>query len=150
MAVRKEGWERALFDYIKAARKRPFSWGEFDCCLFAADVIEILTGIDPAVDFRGRYETAAGALRVMKKEGGDIDGLAEKIFPALDIWPLPSPRLARRGDILRLVIPGTLPAFGGMGAVCLGASVAVLTDDGMMSVPLTLAAREFAAKAWRV
>lgn len=150
MGIRQEGWESALFDYIRAARSRPFVWGEFDCCLFVADIIAAMTGVDVAADFRGRYSTATGALRLVKKSGGDLDGLAETVFSGLGIDPLSSPLMAGRGDILRLILPDNMENFGGMGAVCLGREVAFLTEAGIETLPITMAARKFAARGWRV
>ena len=44
----------------------PFSWGTWDCCIFAADCVLVMTGEDRLKDFRGVYDgkyTAAKALR---------------------------------------------------------------------------------------
>src|SRR5690606_24088577 len=100
--MRLEGWEIAFFELIRDARTRPFAWGDHDCCLFAADVIRALTGVDVAADLRGRYSTAIGAKRVITREGGSLDALAEARFPALGITELPAAAYAQRGDILRL------------------------------------------------
>src|SRR5690606_16299333 len=113
MAMRVEGWEAALYGYIAAARRRPFEWGKFDCCLFAADVIRALTGLDPAADLRGRYRTALGAKRIVNREGGSLAALAERRFAPLGIAPLKGPKFARRGDILLLQVPGIMRGFGG-------------------------------------
>ncbi len=58
-----------LANYIRANRNTPFKWGKFDCCLFAANALEITTGKDYAADFRGRYTTQIGAARALKKYG---------------------------------------------------------------------------------
>jgi hypothetical protein len=51
---RYEDWPQRLVAAIEAARGRPFSWGAMDCCLFAADVVLAMTGVDYAAGFRGR------------------------------------------------------------------------------------------------
>ena len=43
-----------LNQHIDAARGKPFKRGSHDCCMWAADVVVALTGIDYAEDFRGR------------------------------------------------------------------------------------------------
>ncbi len=45
---RRPDWPARLRTIIEAARERPFSWGQHDCCLFASDAIEAMTGVDPA------------------------------------------------------------------------------------------------------
>jgi len=56
--------------FADAAAARPFFYGRFDCALFAADWGRELTGLDGAADLRGRYRTALGCARVLKREGG--------------------------------------------------------------------------------
>ena len=68
---RREGWEQYWADFISAASVREFEWGTCDCCLFACDGVEVLTGTDPAAPFRGTYRTIAGARRALKKFAGD-------------------------------------------------------------------------------
>jgi hypothetical protein len=46
-----------------------FEWGRFDCCLFAADCVHAITGVDLAKDYRG-YVGAKQALRVLDRAGG--------------------------------------------------------------------------------
>ena len=57
-----------LNETIKAALGRPFLWGEFDCCLFAADCTASVCGVDPAENYRGKYTTETGAKRQLKKQ----------------------------------------------------------------------------------
>lgn len=68
-----------LHQYLQDNHNRPFEWGKFDCCLFAADVIQILTGRDPAKAFRGKYTTARGAALALRRYGqGDIISTADE------------------------------------------------------------------------
>lgn len=63
-------WQTKLALFIKNSKKRDFVWGEFDCCLFAADAVLLITGRDYAEPFRGRYTTKIGAARALKNYGG--------------------------------------------------------------------------------
>lgn len=71
------GWRVALVDFIAARIAVPFSWGHQDCCLFAADAIQAITGTDPAATFRGTYHDAKTAARVMFSLGG-LEAIADK------------------------------------------------------------------------
>lgn len=126
-----EGWERLLADAVEAARGRPFAYGSHDCATWAFDVRTLLTGHD-AVTWRKRYRTEGGAARVMRRLGyktleeGGRDLLGE---------PLPTPRLAQRGDIV------LADAFG----ICTGAEAVYPGPLGLVSLPLTAA-----RLAWRL
>ena len=68
--MKKSNWTQALAETIEAAKKRPFSWGKFDCCIFISECVIAQTGVDPMPEFRGHYTTKTGANRVVKKYGG--------------------------------------------------------------------------------
>ncbi|MEE8534768.1 MAG: hypothetical protein V3S45_01910 [Kiloniellales bacterium] len=129
-----------LFAAVAARRARPFKWGENDCALFACDVLLEATGQDFAAPFRGRYKSAVGAARVLKKfAGGGLEETAEAI--ARDhARPEVPPLKAQRGDMV-LVETETGPALG----VCLGEAAAVAGQEGTVMVP----ARSW-LRAWRV
>jgi hypothetical protein len=91
---RRSDWRTALHESVEASRREPFSWGRFDCAIFAADCIRAMTGEDIAASFRGTYSDAKSAVRVLKKAGfQDLVGMAEfhlEEIPAIS---------ARDGDI---------------------------------------------------
>ncbi len=131
--MRREDWPSRLSDFIEAARRRPFSWGRHDCCLFAADWVREATGADPAADWRGRYRSASGARRILRQHfDGDVAAVATAVLGE----PLASPLLAQRGDVA--LVDGAL-------GVVIGAEVALLGEAGLAFHPLGTAAR-----AWRV
>lgn len=59
-----------LHSFIESRRQTPFAWGTNDCCMFAADWLLELTGVDHATKYRGKYEDEKGAARIIKKAGG--------------------------------------------------------------------------------
>lgn len=134
--TRREDWPLRLHRFIAQRRDWPFEWGRTDCALFASDWIWEATGVDPAEAFRGKYTTAAGAARALKRYGaGDLEGTATMMLGG------PIPRLkARRGDIVSVETGGQV-ALG----VCLGGEVACVSPEGMVTIPLRQARR-----AWRV
>jgi hypothetical protein len=70
MIARRDNWPDLLSVYIEEKRSEPFAWGSNDCCLFAADWVQIATGHDIAAQWRGSYTTALGARRALDEGGG--------------------------------------------------------------------------------
>lgn len=130
------GWETVLAAAVESARTRSFTWGTHDCATWAFDLRrELSGGDDTAALWRGRYRTARGATRVMRRLGWTS---MSEAGTALLGTPLANVRLAQRGD---LVLSSDATSFG----VCLGAQVAFLAPEG-----LTLRALSSCALAWRV
>ena len=129
------GWELRLAAAIDAARDRPFRWGEHDCAIWAFDLRRDLTGGDDTAQlWRGRYRTARGAVRVMRRLGWrSLEAAGRDLLGE----PLPSFHLAQRGD---LVLARSGLGFG----ACLGARAAGIAPSGLVLVPLSAC-----ALAWR-
>jgi len=71
---RTTGWEQRLFAYTSGMLAIPFDYGTNDCVLFAASCVEVMTGVDLATEYRGKYNTKAGALRIIAETGADSLG----------------------------------------------------------------------------
>lgn len=137
--MRVDGWERVLAEAVDEARGRAFAWSVFDCMTWAFDVRMRLTGIDAARQWRGKYKTLAGGLRLLKRLGHDsfADLLTAECGPSVPAL------MARRGD---LVLVARVDAPDVAAGVCVGAQVATVTEGaGLVFVPLSLA-----VAAWRV
>lgn len=132
MRRRRQDWPLRLNAWLDSARNRPFSWGSHDCVLAAADAVVAMTGWDPAAEFRGRYTTRTGGVRALA-EGG---GLEAMVTAALGD-PLPTPRLAGRGDLVLVDGGPEGPAL----CVVLGAEAAGPGLDQVVYAPM---------KDWRV
>lgn len=124
--MRHRDWTIRLHHAIQAAYGRPFSWGEFDCCLFAADCAVAICGIDPAADYRGRYTTQVGAKRVLRNTHGTLEGAWDAAFPRVPV------NLAQRGDVVLF----DSPEGRCVGVVWAGAVWAV-TEQGVHRVKAT-------------
>ncbi|HWW11378.1 MAG TPA: hypothetical protein VN018_02595, partial [Brevundimonas sp.] len=59
-----------LDDYLETMARRPFGDGEADCILTVADWIVLRGHPDPAESYRGRYSTALGRERLLRRLGG--------------------------------------------------------------------------------
>lgn len=92
--MRQLNWHQHLAQTLQAAMTRPFSWGEHDCCLFAADCVQAVTGADVATDFRGTYRTAPGAKKAILARADSLTALIDGLFARVDA------RLVQRGDVV--------------------------------------------------
>lgn len=61
---------RDLSAFLRAMGRATFAWGSCDCSLVAADWCRVRRGVDPAASLRGRYSTALGAMRHVRRLGG--------------------------------------------------------------------------------
>lgn len=129
------GWELRLHEAIESARGRSFQWGSHDCAIWAFDTAASLAGsVSGADHWRGKYKTALGAERAIRKLGWPRHyDMGAAIYGA----PLPTVLLAQRGDLLL----GPEDAFG----ICVGAQGAYLAPEGVVLIPL-----EKADFAWRI
>ena len=111
---RVDGWADKLEKYLLGRHEQKFVWGESDCCLFVADTIQVLTGVDVGTYFRGKYDRILPAYALMKdySNGGSIQETWEKIAANHGMKPIYNifykglfpPILVARKDIL----PGDL------------------------------------------
>lgn len=133
-----EDWPARLARALAEAARRPFAWGSHDCALFAAGVVQALTGTDPAAELRGRYETAAGAARALGS--GGLAATAEALACAHGMEAIP-PLMAQRGDVVLFETEGR----DALGVVDLNGRIAAAGEAGLVVLPLSHAKR-----AWRV
>lgn len=106
MLTRYPDWPLRLAHSIEARRSRPFAWGTNDCAIFAADMIEAITGRDFAIAFRGRYKSKAGSVRMLRAHGwADLADLADAHLKRCTDRP-------QRGDVV--LYAGRYGAFLGV------------------------------------
>jgi hypothetical protein len=135
--ARLSNWEALLSAYLKEAQGLAMAFDGSDrtsvCAFFAAGAVEAITGADPVREFRGRFTTAAGAEKALRKYGkGTLEATIDAKFPERPV------ALARRGD---LVWNGE--AVG----VCIGADAMFMPAEG---VGLVRVPRAEWVKAWGV
>lgn len=150
-------WPERLEVYLRASRALPFAWGAHDCVTFAFGAVEAMTGVAHVAAYRGRYDGAVGAARCLIEDGPELprvsvmadDAESERVRLSALLQagvcrrlgdPLPSPRLAQRGDIAVFPQPE-----GDTLAVVTGSTMAIVTPAGLYHVPLA-----HATVAWRV
>ena len=126
--LRVEDWPQRLALAIDTALSKPFVWGQHDCPTFAFETRTALTGgADVAALWRGRYTTALGGQRVMRRLGWTS---LEEMGRSRLGTPRATVLLAGRGDI---VLADTGLGFG----ICVGATAVGMAPAGLVTVPLT-------------
>lgn len=133
--MRKPNWPTIVAKSITANLDTPFVWGEKDCCLTVADILKEFTDEDFASEFRGRYKTALGSVKALKKYG---KGSLAKTLDAK--FELISPEELCRGDIA-LVKTSAGESLG----IVFSQSVWAMSMDGLTDVPMDQVTR-----CWRI
>ena len=150
MSERLEDWPRRL-DAALALACGPggeFKWGRTDCAMRVGDAIKAMTGEDPFKDWRGKYSTRAGGVKLAKKRGfaGFIDALAGELeaFGCEEI----KPAFAARGDVVLFSENGVET----VGVVDLSGRLVHVPNEqgGEVRLPLALAIDVETSRAWRV
>lgn len=133
-----DDWHSRLATHIAACRTQEIAYGRWDCMLFAADAVIAMTGTDLAADFRGRYTTLRGGLRVLKRAGfADQLALIDRLVGPRTGW-----MDARPGDVAAVMGEDGLPAVG----IVQGAMIYVLGPVG----GIALSSIDTAIAAWRI
>jgi len=134
---RKPDWEARLAAYLEPLRLRTFAWGRHDCCTFAAGAVEAMTEVDPIPEFRGRYSSARGAARALKRLGrGTLAATLDAKFEAVPA------SLAQRGDIVM---------SDGLLGICWGTVLFAVGREGDREGLVRIDRRNWVEpRAWRV
>ena len=141
--IRRSNWQSALSSYLVGCAHTPFQYGSLDCGLFVAGAIEAMTGVDVAVDLRGRYRNRTEAFAVIKALCGHATMSAVADYLA-SVYGLPEIPVvyAQRGDAVQL----RRGRAASLGIVAMhGTEILTPYADGILRLPLSHATR-----AWRV
>lgn len=143
---RKENWPQLLFEAIEEKKHARFQPGTHDCCISACDIVERMTGVDVATEFRD-YDDKESMEATLEKHGG-VEAIAESVTIEYGLYEIP-PSMAQRGDLLMLDFKGVPNAPDGvvMANVDLDGSHAIACGyKGWTRVPIKACAK----RAWRV
>lgn len=132
--TRSKDWPSRFARLVSEARGRPFAWGTHDCCLWAADAVEALTGRDLAARWRGAYMSELGAFRIVFALGG-LPAIAALAGPEIPVG------LAVQGDIGLVHWPDGVVSLG---VAAGGPRWLVVGDSGLVTL------EDAAERAWGV
>jgi hypothetical protein len=117
-----------LGSYLQSAISRPWSWGIWDCCRFAAEWCIRRGRDDPMGFLRPWYTTEIGALRTIREGGGlvllwsrgmaDIGALEVDIPELGDIGILPSITEAGVDEVCAIYTGQRWAMLGIHGLIC--------------------------------
>lgn len=133
---RNKNWRDKLVETLDEKASLEFTWGQNDCALFASDLMESMTGVDPAGWFRGKYDTELGAYFSLHRSpfSGDnppegFNNLFKKVVSTLadenGMEQIP-PEYLHRGDLTLVEQHEGLFAMG----IFVGSGVAVASRSG--------------------
>ncbi|MBD3847112.1 hypothetical protein IED13_15490 [Bosea sp. SSUT16] len=94
-----------LADYLRDGAARPFAWDACDCCSWACAWVMLRRGVDPSQPWRGRYRTARGAIRQIRRAGGDFLDVVSKAMAAAGLVETSEPQ---SGDVGLVQTPAGL------------------------------------------
>lgn len=138
---RVEGWEKNFAYLLAQSETARFKFGQFDCALFAADVVQALCGVDLAEPYRRQYRSHAGGVELLSLftlADNFIDAV-ESILRDAGAVLHPSVAFARRGDI---VIALSENGDHLVGAVDLsGVRIAAPDPGGLSYLPIAVGSR---------
>jgi hypothetical protein len=141
MVRRLEDWPARLASALQEARGAALEYGRWDCCVFCANMVQAITGVDPAAALRGRYATEQEAYALMRAEfGGGIPETVAALAHRIELEEIPV-ALAGRGDV---VLVGKQRHWAA-GVVSLSGRAAAVFHGRLAHVPL-----RYAQRAWRV
>lgn len=139
--MRTKTWKNDFIEYIHANTNTVFEFGKHDCCLTACNLLQRVTGIDPADSFRETYNGPVEMFTTLKKHGG-VEKIADKICAEYG-WKEIPPLFASKGDLVMIEAGSERHALGvvdlnGKEIICAG-------PIGLSRKPLS-----DAVKAWRI
>jgi len=140
---RRPDWQSRLAEFLVSHRYKHFSYGSWDCGLFAADAIQAITGTDLACPFRGKYSSFSQLRKAIRIYTGSasVAAIAGRIATDHQMPELPI-LYARRGDLVLLKRPRDYS----LGLVDLnGRDIIAVHSSGLGRLPIRDAFR-----AWKV
>jgi hypothetical protein len=131
--TRRPDWYTRYVDFIEEMRQTPFEWGVNDCGpAWAGRVVEVITDREnPVADAIGRYKSARGGVRLMRKMG--YTDLREAASDMLG-QPYQHPSRGVIGDIALIKTPDG--GFGYSFGIVNGERVFFRREDGIGTVDL--------------
>lgn len=120
-----ENWPKHLNEYLVSVRERTYKLGTWDCCVFAAGAVKIITGIDPMKEARGQYGDSEESYReaLHRIYGGDLQHAL-----TLKFGPLRPGASGQRGDIAW---------YENCCGIIIGRTALFIFEEGYGLVPIT-------------
>jgi hypothetical protein len=123
--MRHQDWFEKLCGRILAKKDARFLWGSHDCCTFAAECIDAMTGSQHRMALAERYQDWATASGYLRDSGGLVAAISQHLGrPVRWRW------FGRTGDCV-VFLHKRAPTCG----VLLGPLIVVPAADGLAFLP---------------
>jgi hypothetical protein len=136
-------WQQRLSEFLSETKSLTFQYGRFDCCLFVADAVLSMTGVDIASGYRDKYNSLEESINLIQLHSGS-KSLQPFIHQALKQYNLLEvPVLnAQRGDII--LVKRSIDFSLGLISLS-GKEIIAVGERGIIKINL-----KHAFKAWRI
>jgi hypothetical protein len=136
-------WQVRLNSFLRTHAHDRFVYGSWDCCLWVCDAIREMTGVDPAEDFRGKYQSRKEAYALIEDAIGatSVQAVVANITAKLAMPEIPV-RRAQHGDLVLIERPKDYS----LGLIALNWSEIIVCR----SRDLSRISLSHALRAWRV
>lgn len=139
-----KNWVGNLQSVLDKSNGKPFDWGSFNCCMFAADCVEAQTGIDFLDGEREKVSDKKSVIKYLEREAeGSLIQFMENITAKYNMKEI-KPALAQRGDLAIVKDHTGRAAFA---VIDLSGQSVTAIKPGIGASRVSLSAVE---RAWRV
>ena len=129
-------WDKRLFKFLLERASATHQYGGHDCCMFTCDGVQVETGTDLALDWRGLYDSFESAKYLVRSRFKR--GLMPAIIAKAKEFDIPEVdrELAMRGDVAAVKYEGQLA----LGLVDVG-RIIMANHVGIHSLPISIGLR---------
>lgn len=124
--IRRENWLEKMWSTIEQHQSTTFVWGENDCCLFAAKVVDAMCDSEFEKQLKEKYSDQDSAIRYIVEEGGMEIAVSNYLGES-------KTGRAQRGDVV--LFEG---ALGETLGICVGSTIAAVSDSGVIYMPRSI------------
>lgn len=121
--IRREDWLEKMWSTIEQHQSTAFVWGENDCCLFAAKVVDAMCDSEFEKQLKEKYNDQDSAIRYIVEEGGMEKAVSGYLGES-------KTGRAQRGNVV--LFEG---ALGETLGICIGSTIAAVSDSGVIYMP---------------
>lgn len=129
-------YKSRLFAVIRNYELAEFQYGVTDCAMFGGECVEAITGTNPVIEWKGRYTTSLGGLRVARKNG--YENQADWFVKNGSEIPV---AMAQFGDLA--LLEGDANETGWTVGLVGGSFILAMSEKGLTRVPLFNATKVF-------
>ena len=91
-------WKTKFSDHLLSVKDNRFKWGKQDCCMFAANCIQNICGVDILEEYRGQYSTEDEAQVFIDEKGGTLSKFLTQVCRKYKLSKV-HPKKAQNGSL---------------------------------------------------